>query len=547
MVDIGALDRRIKALEYYVSFTLVETLTQKKVIPSSANSSIERFKFGFFVDGFNDYSYAETSNPQYNAAIVDGFLSPRVEEINLPMVPVSGGVTTSLPYIEKPFVLQFDATDGPVVVAPPPPPPPVPGTPTPPPPPPPPEPEVGNNDINTGTIVITPVTVQANTPTIVSRTISVIESEKNTLNSDSGIYYDEYLYTFSESAGSAEFFINSRDNNIGVIVYKSSTENGPFTTIVRNSGIDAQAITTPDINTHGLSVLNGGRGIEHPGSLEIKNYYFTGTSRWHEDQLKLLWQHNPDSGRYYMIRVYKGKKHGGIFGGQGKSGTYGFKLNYPADVSATETNFINGWSPTTGFDMSMFNGSWGFMGTADLAPIHFDFTGFNPASPGISPGDPGVIAAEQVFDIRITGLRPDTTHKFFIEGLDETAACKQEGRALGAGLRADSNGELRFNYYYYPTIQSLDVTSEAAAATEMVVSSKAVKIQNEDLSSISESIIQVQNYIKRVFNAPPQPAAIPSFGSEGAGSGSSDRIDNGPGGGGGGGRIDMNFEMVHWV
>jgi hypothetical protein len=81
----------------------------------------------------------------------------------------------------------------------------------------------------------------------------------------------------------------------------------------------------------------------------------------------------------------------------------------------------------------------------------------------------------------------------------------------------------------------------------MVVSSKAVKIQNEDLSSISESIIQVQNYIKRVFNAPPQPAAIPSFGSEGAGSGSSDRIDNGPGGGGGGGRIDMNFEMVHWV
>jgi hypothetical protein len=504
MVDIGALDRRLQTLERYVAYTLVEAQTQKRVIPSSANSNIDRFKFGFFVDGFNDYNYAETSNPQYNAAIVDGYLSPRVEEINLPLVPVSGGATTTLPFIEKTFLAQPDATSGPVI----------PVTPVYPP-----MPPAGNNDITTGTITVTPVTQQNTAPTVVTKTLAVIESEKNRLNSDTGVYFDEYFYTFSESSGAAQFYINSRDNNIGVLIYQSQSENGPWTNVVRNSGSDAQAITTPDIDTNGLRVLNGGRKIENPGSLTAKGYYFTGTSIWHEDQLKLLWTHNPASGRYYKIRVYKGKNHGG----QGKSGTYGFKLYYPADVTETEQSYVNGFSPTTGFDMSFWNGSWGFIGAPAMSPINFNFSLFNPASPGINPNDPGVIAGEQAFEVKLTGLRPDTAHKFFVEGTDKTASCKQVGKILGGGLQTDSNGEMVFVYYYYPTIESVDVTSEAAAATEMVAASKAVRVVNTDGSSFSESLIQVKNYIKRVFNAPPQPAAIPSV----------DRIDNGPGGGGG--------------
>ena len=519
MVDIGALDRRIQTLERYVAYTLVEAQTQKKVIPSSANSNIDRFKFGFFVDGFNNYSYAETSNPQYNAAIVDGFLSPKVEEINLPLAPVSGGTNVSLPYIEKSFLSQPDATNGPITV----------------------DADLGTTDTITGTIVITPVVQQNTASATVTKTISVIESEKNTLNSDSGVFYDEYFYTFSESAGTAQFYINSRDNNIGVIVYQSQAENGPFTNIVRNSGSDAQAITTPDIDSNGLRVLNGGRSIEHPGSLDTKGYYFTGTSVWHEDQLKLLWNHNPDAGRYYMIRVYKGKKHGGLFGGQGKSGTYGFKLYYPADVLESQQDYVNGFSPTINFDMSYWSGSWGFIGAPAMSPINFNFSGFNPGSPGINPSDPGVIASEQAFEVRVTGLRPNTDHKFFVEGTDKSASCKQVGRILGGGLQSDSNGDLEFIYYYFPAIQSVDVTSEAAAATEMVVASKAVRVVNTDASSFSESVIQVKNYTKRVFNAQPQPAAIPSFGSPGGETVLTDRVTVG------GGRDFLYQEFVREV
>lgn len=487
MVDIGALDRRIQTLERYVALSLVETLTQKRVIPSSANTSLERFKFGFFVDGFTNYSYAELDNPQYSAAIVDGYLSPKVEEINLPLIPIGGGATTSLPYTEKSFISQPDATNGPTTTT---------------------SGEGGDTNTSTGTITVTPVVQQNTESTTVTQTISVIESQKNTLNSDQGYYYDEFFYTFSASAGAAEFYINGRDNNLGVLIFQSSSENGPWTNIVRNSGSQAAAIETSDINTKGLRVLNDGRSIEHPGSLEGKGYYFYGTSIWYEDQFKLTWTHNPDSGRYYMVRVYKGNKHGGFLQ-NAKSGTYGYKLYYPADVVATTPEYVNGFTPGVGYDMSNWNGSFSFQFDATGALMNYDYTGFNPSSPGINPSDPGAVTAEQAFEIRVTGLRPSTNHKFYIEGTDKTSSCKQTGTALGAGLQSDANGEIVFNYYYYPTIESLDVTTEAAAATEMVASTKSIKIVNTDGTSSAGSVIQLKSYIKKIFNAPPQPVVLP--------------------------------------
>jgi hypothetical protein len=63
MADIGSLDRRIKDLEYYVSFTLAEALAKSRFIPSGLDAALDRFKFGFFVDPFTDYVYAYVGNP----------------------------------------------------------------------------------------------------------------------------------------------------------------------------------------------------------------------------------------------------------------------------------------------------------------------------------------------------------------------------------------------------------------------------------------------------------------------------------------------------
>jgi hypothetical protein len=108
----------------------------------------------------------------------------------------------------------------------------------------------------------------------------------------------------------------------------------------------------------------------------------------------------------------------------------------------------------------------------------------------------------------VTGLRPNTSHLFYLEGIDKTANCKQVGKVLGAGLQADENGVLEFQFYYYPTIETTNVTTEAAAVTEMVAASKAISVTNSDGTSSATSVLQVSNYIKKVFTAPPEPAVI---------------------------------------
>lgn len=69
MENIANLERRIKDLEYYVSLSLLETGITNKIIPSSIDGSLNRFKFGFFADDFTAQIYSDVNNPQYAATI----------------------------------------------------------------------------------------------------------------------------------------------------------------------------------------------------------------------------------------------------------------------------------------------------------------------------------------------------------------------------------------------------------------------------------------------------------------------------------------------
>lgn len=310
MEQIGKLERRIQDLEYYTSLSLTETLAQKRVIPSFDGT--DRFKFGFFVDGFEDYKYSDVSNPAYRATIVDGYLSPPLEEINI--VTESPDSQLELPYNEILYIGQTRATDGPVVVAPPP-------------------------------------------PTFVQTIVNVVQSERNRAVSDKSPYvYEEFFYTFSSLPGPVEFYLNSRDNNVAAEFFQSKTSDGPWIS-VKTSG-EATAITSADVVNRQLN-LNGNRKIEHQGSLERKNYGPVGG--FLEDQFKILFAHDPSKGQYYKVRIYKGKKHGGLFGGQGKTGTFGYKLYYPTD---TDVNLVKR-DPYINYIQS----NWGFLGHGYVLPL----------------------------------------------------------------------------------------------------------------------------------------------------------------------------------
>ena len=298
MIDIGKLERRIAELEYYTALTFTELQAQKRSLPGFDGA--DRFKFGFFVDGFENYAYSDVSNPAYSATIVDGYLSPIVREVNVEMYnPLNDdGV---LPYIEVNYIAQSRATDGPLVA----------------------------ETVDTSTQIIT----------------SVQQEERNRSYSESGNVYEEFFYTFSTRSGPAEFYIASRDTNMGAEIAQSNSPDGPWTTVY--TSLNALPIETSDIAIKGLNSLNRGK-IEHPGSLDRKSYPDPSSfGTFIEDQFKLLWTHNPSNGIYVRVRVYKGKGTAPTFQ-RPRSGQFSYKLFYPTDsvVNQTQTQ------PTTNFQLN---------------------------------------------------------------------------------------------------------------------------------------------------------------------------------------------------
>jgi hypothetical protein len=454
MTDIASLEKRIKDLEYYVSFTLAEALAKSRYIPSSADSLIDRFRFGFFVDPFTDYNYADLGNPEFYATIKDDQLNPRLTELNLEFRPEDGftGIVT-LPYNEFTLISQNDATNGATVEG--------------------------------------PITVT----TIQQQTSVALQSQRSTSNSDSGNVFEEFFYTFSTLAGPVEFYINARNNNIAVEVFQSTTSGGEFVSTFTSAS--ALAITSTDVTTKGLSVLNDGNYIEHQGSLERKSFGPVGG--FLEDQFKITWTHNPNDGVYYKIRVYKGKNRGGGFlglsGRKGGAGTFGFKLYYPSDVVTTQTKIV---SNPANFE---YNGI-----VHQISPAEFTIMLSNQyayleyyAPVEISE----YISDAQKFAISITGLKPNTFHKFMFDNEDKTTKCSQTRTSTTntSGLLSDANGIMNFDFYYDAGIDEatsdLQQRNKLGAAT---AGTKIFSVESYDGNSKASSSIGLKYYTNIPFD-----------------------------------------------
>src|SRR6056300_886484 len=113
MKDIGSLDKRIKNLEYYTSLSLLEQSAADVELFDGNNS---RLKNGFIVDGFRGHNVADTSNPDYAAAIDKnaGILRPKFDERNVNLVrkssdsgtAVKNGSIVTMPHTETNYINQ---------------------------------------------------------------------------------------------------------------------------------------------------------------------------------------------------------------------------------------------------------------------------------------------------------------------------------------------------------------------------------------------------------------------------------------------------------
>jgi hypothetical protein len=76
MREIGVLKNRIENLEYYNALTMLEkSAIDLRVVD---DQGLDRFKNGFFVDGFMDHSLGDTTNPDYKIAVdkMEGVIRP---------------------------------------------------------------------------------------------------------------------------------------------------------------------------------------------------------------------------------------------------------------------------------------------------------------------------------------------------------------------------------------------------------------------------------------------------------------------------------------
>jgi len=127
MSDIAKLERRLEALEYNQNISELEDSVKNRKIPSSVDSTLERFKFGFFVDNFENYDLANIQNPEYNASIYEYVLQPArgTSTIDYKLDAQSGpyrtGNKVTFPFSRKRLLSQKFATYGPYIPEPQPP------------------------------------------------------------------------------------------------------------------------------------------------------------------------------------------------------------------------------------------------------------------------------------------------------------------------------------------------------------------------------------------------------------------------------------------
>jgi hypothetical protein len=68
MEDIALLENRIERVEKFTTLSMIESKTENFTI-KDAETGLDRFKCGFFVDNFSSHDYHDLENPTFNAAI----------------------------------------------------------------------------------------------------------------------------------------------------------------------------------------------------------------------------------------------------------------------------------------------------------------------------------------------------------------------------------------------------------------------------------------------------------------------------------------------
>jgi len=446
MVDIGSLDRRIAALEYYTLFTLTEVLVQKKVIPSSVDQTMDRFKFGFFVDGFSNYNYADRSAPSYRAAIIDGCLTADVKEVNLPVVPVvsSGGdPAATLPLEEVTIISQLKATDG-AVPAPPAP------------------PTTGPNT------AVTRVTSFSWTPTTA------------TINSGSGDTATFQYIVRPTTVDPDTYFVEiSVDDNL------YGTIEGNTVTVQSAVGADVQATST--ITGILYQTIPGQAPVILSRSASVvQNKQILGPVYPPMPPAPPVTPPPPPvtPPPPPQPNTFNGSISATVDSAITQTVTYNYTyVGEPVVV----LNSADLWATTIG----IAGGSASILLSPTSSMI------YNSAGNQQLTSTSYYITGEQTVDITVSGLKPSTPHSFLLDGSSQISKVKSSGGILGGGITTDANGTASVRLYYSVDLSGTSDLRQAALNSLLSAGIHSIEIASSDGFSRASTTISIPDYAQK--------------------------------------------------
>lgn len=450
--DVGALDRRISALEYYNGLTLLESDVTNRVVPSSVDPTTDRFKFGLFADDFSSSVSLDWTNPQYAASVQAGRLTaPRMQ-----WATTYGPTRLRQPqWVDCVTVSQNTATVDLTVNA------------------------VVNATVNSASanawLLRTDRFLTA---------APAISPGPNRFGIDPGpapnqpVLIDTATFSAaSNTSGTVSFYFHVPPTvSVGGIdpdnflIYQGQT-------LLKNAASDAVSLTSADQSFLTSNSVPAGWF----GSTTFATLGHPATG-WVNGSGKVTWTHNPAAGPNYTV----------VSSRQGAYDHWIWGVNYPVDVatiaapkaptpgstpvysglvtaeppcmvvelqtvSANVIGFIastrpgqiqaigpgdTGWSQGTDDGVVVQPAAGGLASGASAAEAEY-----NSAQLG-GPVDNNTGYIPQRFTVTARGLRPSTTHAFTIHGIDKGFRCRPSGGSLGDPLTTDSTGSLVFDWYF---------------------------------------------------------------------------------------------------
>jgi len=130
-------------------------------------------------------------------------------------------------------------------------------------------------------------------------------------------------------------------------------------------------------------------------------------------------------------------------------------------------------------------------------PYLGDFSGFP-----LQPADwSKYIATEQILNFNVFGLKPGTVHRAYLNGIDVTSLCKQQGKPIGTGLTTpaisdNSSVGLAFVYYFRAGVSATTSVEQAAAFSILIGGVRTLEIKSTDGTSIATVQLGIPQYAR---------------------------------------------------